>query len=833
MSVVYWIIGAILKVFLTLESWLLGVVAELFQFFIQGTNRNIATFDAVQIGWVTVRDILNMFFILFLLVIAFATILRVENYQYKRLLPRLIISVLLVNFSRTICAFFIEISDLMMRTFTVGYGGRNLVSVLTTNLGLDKLATINNTLTSKISDPNITAGLFMLVVLVGVFILALSAVVILLISRMVALMFLTILSPAAFVLDVLPATQEYARKWWSEFLKFIIYGPVATFFIYIAVVTSNTLKTSSGGAFANLSSNNALSVKNKGLQAWLWPSNQFDLDHFLRYALVIAMLFGTVVLVRGIGSFGAAAAMGAVTAGLSKGVGMYGRFWRGAGNRALGLGRGAAGLGRAALGNQLALGNQGILGRALGSVVGGVGYGINRLRGLDAADAGQRRQDLAERSGNWTRFASPTLMKDAFGNIGTELQNRAKRGAAGYVEDSMGSLFGMTSDSYQQDINAGIQEEMKNIQTRHPSLSPQALIGEVKSALNPSGLPGFKSANLNQAQAAYQHLINTNMLDQLFAAAQNDEQLRNTLFGEGYEGSDHFQRNGYKNNVANRMRTMKNLFGEDMALRIADNYGGSMIGQGAYDWVGMVGYKDGQRIWTGDDKVQDWKAQGLSDGDIELMREKSVAGLGAKIASGKSSRDRANVANSTTFTMGGSGEFELGRHEMERAVQGFHSAQDNARQWQEMGARKKVESRRENIKKQRANNAAASMLLNYTYDGKTVGSNTYSKANGINGASWELTVNAGVDGLNNSQIQGQYKADFKSEVSKLVSSSSGQAQLKKMLREVDPAHFSNDANLNKAIADMTAKVGTADFDGYFNQVFDTVMTERVTRTSTS
>ena len=57
----------------------------------------------VVAGWVIVRDICNMFFILILLVIAFATILRVEGYDIKKMIPKLIIMAVLINFSKTIC----------------------------------------------------------------------------------------------------------------------------------------------------------------------------------------------------------------------------------------------------------------------------------------------------------------------------------------------------------------------------------------------------------------------------------------------------------------------------------------------------------------------------------------------------------------------------------------------------------------------------------------------------------------------------------------------------------------------------------------------------------
>jgi hypothetical protein len=72
---------------------------------------------AVNIGWTVVRDITNMLFIVILLVIAFATILGLEGYEWKQLLPKLVTAAILVNFSRTICGVLIDASQVFMITF--------------------------------------------------------------------------------------------------------------------------------------------------------------------------------------------------------------------------------------------------------------------------------------------------------------------------------------------------------------------------------------------------------------------------------------------------------------------------------------------------------------------------------------------------------------------------------------------------------------------------------------------------------------------------------------------------------------------------------------------
>src|SRR3990167_1429945 len=61
-------------------------------------------------AWVIIRDLCNMFFILILLVVAFAAILRIESYQWKKILPKLLIMAVLINFSRTFCGLIIYAS---------------------------------------------------------------------------------------------------------------------------------------------------------------------------------------------------------------------------------------------------------------------------------------------------------------------------------------------------------------------------------------------------------------------------------------------------------------------------------------------------------------------------------------------------------------------------------------------------------------------------------------------------------------------------------------------------------------------------------------------------
>ena len=63
---------------------------------------NFINAQPIVLGWTIVRDVCNMFFVVIMLVIAFATVLRIENYSYKKLLPKLVIMAILINFSKMI-----------------------------------------------------------------------------------------------------------------------------------------------------------------------------------------------------------------------------------------------------------------------------------------------------------------------------------------------------------------------------------------------------------------------------------------------------------------------------------------------------------------------------------------------------------------------------------------------------------------------------------------------------------------------------------------------------------------------------------------------------------
>lgn len=92
-------------------NWALTAAAAVFEGVLSiGFNSEIM--NVAKLGWRVTRDFSNMFFILFMIIIAFATILRIQQYGIKQLLPKIIIIALLINFSFIISAVIIDFSNI-------------------------------------------------------------------------------------------------------------------------------------------------------------------------------------------------------------------------------------------------------------------------------------------------------------------------------------------------------------------------------------------------------------------------------------------------------------------------------------------------------------------------------------------------------------------------------------------------------------------------------------------------------------------------------------------------------------------------------------------------
>ena len=75
----------------SLIMWVVGLLGNLFTWFVEylvivAQFNDFITLDMVKTGWSLTRDVANMMFIVILLIIAFATILKIQSYHYEKML---------------------------------------------------------------------------------------------------------------------------------------------------------------------------------------------------------------------------------------------------------------------------------------------------------------------------------------------------------------------------------------------------------------------------------------------------------------------------------------------------------------------------------------------------------------------------------------------------------------------------------------------------------------------------------------------------------------------------------------------------------------------------
>lgn len=201
---------------------------------------------AVNIGWIVARDIANMLFIIALVVISFGTILQWEQYRYNRLLGKLVITAVIVNFSKAITLFLIDSSQVLMLTFV--YAFKDVAAGnLTTGFGIRALLTYANSATSvdiNVSETVMVYALALILIIVAL-VVTLTLVVIL-IRRIISLWIIIILSPLAFISSVMPGgLGSYNAGWWKRLGSEMFIGPVLAFFLWLSF--SIIFLTSGGG----------------------------------------------------------------------------------------------------------------------------------------------------------------------------------------------------------------------------------------------------------------------------------------------------------------------------------------------------------------------------------------------------------------------------------------------------------------------------------------------------------------------------------------------------------------------------------------------------------
>ena len=178
--------------------------------------------------WSKIRDYANILFVVFFLFVIYSqmTGYGLDNYGIKRMLPKLIIGVIVVNASFYICGLLVDLSNV------VGSSAFNFIS--TAAVGGMPAGDWNDSDQGWISSIAagallLTVGYFALATVISVllFVVITAVTTIFLLGVREAIIILcTVISPLAFAAMIMPNTEGLYKKWWNVFKAALMVFPM-------------------------------------------------------------------------------------------------------------------------------------------------------------------------------------------------------------------------------------------------------------------------------------------------------------------------------------------------------------------------------------------------------------------------------------------------------------------------------------------------------------------------------------------------------------------------------------------------------------------------------
>ena len=186
--------------------------------------------------WQIMRDITNILFVIFLLVVIYSQItgLGISNYGIKKALPKLIVAAVLVNLSYLICALAVDASNIFGASIRGLFESIEAQAVNTGGIG--SAADINWTrLTAALIGGGAVAGVAIIHFIWPLIAALLGAIISVLVGlvtlglRQALITILVMIAPVAVVCSLLPNTEKWFKKWKDIFISMIIFYPMFSF----------------------------------------------------------------------------------------------------------------------------------------------------------------------------------------------------------------------------------------------------------------------------------------------------------------------------------------------------------------------------------------------------------------------------------------------------------------------------------------------------------------------------------------------------------------------------------------------------------------------------
>ncbi len=283
------VFGNVLYLIFSVAGKLIAALATLLNWAIHMPVHPDKGLAVVDKSWAIMRDFANMFFIVALIVMAFATIFNITKYEARTLFPKFLISALLINFSLVLGVLVIDASQILSNTFLVAIG--DMANRLGQDLNPSQLLPDQSTVSAAVSTDAVVFGtlstLVFSIVLIFTFLFSILTALMFVFIRIPILWALLIVSPIAWALNMFPAGQGTYKKWWSLFIGWNMFLPIYLFFLYFGLY------------FLSNQKNIIQSIASEVSQAKITESIPFSLQLVFFYIMTaIFMIGGTMVAMK-------------------------------------------------------------------------------------------------------------------------------------------------------------------------------------------------------------------------------------------------------------------------------------------------------------------------------------------------------------------------------------------------------------------------------------------------------------------------------------------------------------------------------------------------------
>lgn len=251
--------GTVLLIAGTLFDWLLNLLVIGFA----DTIQDLRILDGVQTAWTLFRDIANIAIIGIFVFVAIMTILGSGEYGAKRLVARVLIVAILINFSLLFTRLIVESTNFMssqfaraMPGFTAERGPDTAQAFLKT-FGMQDVWNESSRITEKVAQSTDSGrAAFFYGLVGGIVLLAIAAVLFygafVITARALLLIFAMLTSAIAFASFLLPNTAQQPfigwSAWWSNLLRAALFGPILMLFLWVTITIIDNAKVQAGGA---------------------------------------------------------------------------------------------------------------------------------------------------------------------------------------------------------------------------------------------------------------------------------------------------------------------------------------------------------------------------------------------------------------------------------------------------------------------------------------------------------------------------------------------------------------------------------------------------------